>query len=41
MKEEMKKALDLKNNDYHLNLGFNMEFDRQYPPGSNHKATLD
>lgn len=41
MKKDMVKALDEKNPMYHLNLGINMNFDREYPPGTKKHAKID
>jgi len=40
LKKNMKKALDEDDPLYHLNLGFNMEFQRKYPPGTDMKAKI-
>ena len=41
LREDMKKALNPDNTLYELNLGFKMTFNRKYPPGSSHTATMD
>ena len=41
LKEKLVKALNESDPLVEFQLGFNMEFDRKYPPGSDKKTTID
>jgi hypothetical protein len=41
MKDGIREALDDKNPFVNMELGFNMVFDRKYPPGSKRHSEID